>query len=80
MIKCTRISIAALVVLALLLVALVATSCGGRTTTQQGAGTQGVNTGNPTIDNAIEKLDGQMDSVSSDDFNDSQLNDSELGL
>jgi major membrane immunogen (membrane-anchored lipoprotein) len=72
----------AALIAALLATALLAASCGGKsaTSTTTPNGTAPQLTGKAEIDNYLNQLDQQMNSVSSDDFNDSQLNDSNLGI
>ena len=59
-------------------VSVLAASCGNKVARQTQTSTS--NTGNATIDNAVNDLDSQVNSVSPDDFNDAQLSDSALGF
>jgi ABC-type phosphate transport system substrate-binding protein len=71
----------AAVIVALVAATLAAASCGTRSggTASQSQAVSVSNTGNPTIDGIVNDLDKQINSVSPDDFSDSQLNDSALG-
>ncbi len=60
----------------LLIVALLAVSCGDK-----GTSTGDVSNGEEvSIDGYIQELDGDMNSVDPNDFSDSELDDSELGI
>jgi len=71
----------ACVVAVLLAAALLAVSCGGSSTTGTSTTSPGSTklTGNSTVDTYLNQLDQQMNSISSDDFSDSQLSNSALG-
>lgn len=70
------------VIIALVAATLAAASCGTKSsgTASQSQTVSGSNTGNSTIDGIVNDLDKQINSVSPDDFNDNQMNDSALGL
>ncbi len=74
------VAVTIILVLALLALALAASSCGSKTAAPQSSGSQTVNTGNDTVDNAIRELDSQMNSANPDDFGENELNDKSLGL
>lgn len=68
-----------LVIAALLAVALLATSCGSSGTGNQGGNAQ--MTGKAEIDNFLNQLDREMNSLPADsEFDESQLSNSQLGL
>jgi ABC-type oligopeptide transport system substrate-binding subunit len=75
-----KVILIACVIAVLLAAALAAVSCGGgsgtSTTTVPGSTKL---TGNHTVDNYLDQLDQQMNSVGSEDFSDSQLSNSALG-
>jgi ABC-type oligopeptide transport system substrate-binding subunit len=70
----------ACVIAVLLAAALLAVSCGGgaKSTSTTAPGSTKL-TGNSTVDTYLNELDQQMNSVSPDDFSDSQLSNSALG-
>ena len=63
----------------LITVTLLAVSCGDKGTSTGETDTGDVSEGK-TIDGYIQELDGDMNSVDPNDFSDSELDDSKLGL
>ena len=70
------ITVLALLAAAVLLIA----SCGKTEKKATSPTTQGSATGNSTIDEHMNQMDGQMNSVDPNDFSDDKLSDVELGL
>lgn len=76
-----RIALTVLVVLTLLLAALLTSSCGGGGGTATGTTPASTSlSGKAEIDNYLNQLDSQMNSLNADDFSESQLNDQNLGI
>ena len=65
----------------LITVALLAVSCGDKGTSTGDTDTGDVSNGEEvSIDGCIQELDGDMNSMDPNDFSDSELDDSKLGL
>jgi len=60
----------------LLAVVILAASCGGGSSTT----TTTSKTGDPFIDSAVQQIDQQINSVNANDFDESQMSNSALGL
>ena len=76
-----RFLVAVCLVVLLIAVALLAVSCGEKGTSNGKTDSRDVSTGDgSTIDGHIRDMDGEMDSVDPNDFQDSNLDNSALGL